>query len=134
MHAVVATVFWVLLFPHEDQIVSIDQFSFSRLEPSSGESTFSMIDNPKPNIVNIGVGLCPHLMGTFNYPPTSGDVKLISTVLDQPKAEIFKVLLFHTTYFNDPWILPSPSTTMEGTGHHGMAMPLFMEKVVYSIV
>jgi hypothetical protein len=38
------------------------------------------------------------------------------------------------TYFNDPWTLPSPSTTMEGTGHHGMAMPLSMEKFAYSIV
>jgi hypothetical protein len=30
MHAVVSTVFWVLLFPHEGRIVTIDQFSFSR--------------------------------------------------------------------------------------------------------
>jgi hypothetical protein len=38
------------------------------------------------------------------------------------------------TYFNDLWNLPSPSTTMDGIGHHGMAMPLFTIEVVYSIV
>jgi hypothetical protein len=38
------------------------------------------------------------------------------------------------TYFNDPWIIPSPSTMMEGTGHDGMSMPLSVTEVVYSIV
>jgi hypothetical protein len=41
---------------------------------------------------------------------------------------------FCTAYFNDPWILPSPSTTMEGTGHHGMSMPLSVAEDAYSIV
>jgi hypothetical protein len=38
------------------------------------------------------------------------------------------------TYFNDPWILPSPSATMEGIGHPGMSMPLFAAEVDYSLV
>jgi hypothetical protein len=38
------------------------------------------------------------------------------------------------TYFHDPWTLPSQSKNMEGTGHHGMAMPLSASKVAYSIV
>jgi hypothetical protein len=38
------------------------------------------------------------------------------------------------TYFNDIWTLPSPSTMMEGKGHHGMAMPLSAVEVAYSIV
>jgi hypothetical protein len=91
--------FWVLLFPHEGRIVTIDQLSFSHPDPSSGASTVPMIDNPQPDIVNIGVGLCPPLMGTFDYPPPSDDVKFIS---DQPKVEIFQVSSFRTTYFNDP--------------------------------
>jgi hypothetical protein len=73
-------------------------------------------------------------MGTFDYPPPSGDVKMISTVPDQPKAEIFSVSSFHTTYFNDLWILPSPSAMMEVTGNYGMSMPLSMAEVAYSIV
>jgi hypothetical protein len=134
MHAVVATVFWVLLFPHEGRIMTIDQLSFSRPDPSSGASTVPMIDNPQPDIVNVGVGLCPPLMGTFDYPPPSGDVKMISVVPDQPRAEIFQVSSFRMTYFTDPWTLPSPSASMEGTGHPGMSMPLSTTEVAYSIV
>jgi hypothetical protein len=73
-------------------------------------------------------------MGNFDYPPPSDDVKLILVVSDQHRAEIFQVSSFRMTYFNDLWSLPSPSTTMEVTGHHGMSMPLSMAEVVYSIV
>jgi hypothetical protein len=121
IQAMVAIVFRVLLFPHEGWIVTIYQLSFSHPDPSSGASTVPMIDNPQPDIVNIGVGLCPPLICTFYYPPPSNDVKFIS---DQPKVEIFQVSSFSMTYFNDLWTLPSPSTMMEGIGHHGITMPL----------
>jgi hypothetical protein len=112
MQAVVSTFFWVLLFPHEGGIMTIDQLSFSRPDPSLGASAVPMIDNPHPGVVNVGVGLCPPLMGTFDYLLPQGDVKFIS---NHHKVEIFQVSLFLTTYFNYPWILPFPSTTMEGT-------------------
>jgi hypothetical protein len=131
MQAVVATVFWVLLFPHEGRIVTIDQLSFSRPDPALGASTVPMIDNPQPGVVNVGVGLCPSLMGTFDYPPPQGDIKFIS---NHHKVEIFQVSSFRTTYFDDPWILPSPSATMDGTGHPGMSMPLSAAEVAYSLV
>jgi hypothetical protein len=111
--------------------VSIDQLSFSRIDPSLGASAVQMIDNNKPSIANVGVGLFPPLMGTFNYLPPQGDVKFISY---HHKVEIFQVSSFRMTYFNDLWILPSPSTTMEGTGHHGMFMPLSVVEAVYSLV
>jgi hypothetical protein len=114
--------------------VTIDQLSFSRPDPSSGVSTVPMIDNPQPGIVNVGVGLCPSLMGTFDYPPPTDNVHYMTVVPDQPRAEIFQISSFRTTYFHDPWTLPSPSTTMEGTEHHGMAMPLSMVEVAYSII
>jgi hypothetical protein len=90
-----------------------------------------MIDNPQADVVNIGVDLCPSLMGTFNYPPPHGDVKFIST---HHKAEIFHVSSFRTTYFQDPWTLPSPSATMDETGHDGMSTPLLAAEVAYSLV
>jgi hypothetical protein len=71
MQVVVAIVFRVLLFPHEGRIVTIDQLSFSRPDPALGASTVPMIDNPQPGVINVGVGLCPSLMGTFDYPPPS---------------------------------------------------------------
>jgi hypothetical protein len=42
----------------------------------------TMIENPHPGIVNLGVGLFSSLMGNFDYPPPSNDVKFISSVLD----------------------------------------------------
>jgi hypothetical protein len=131
MQAVVATIFRFLLFPHEDRIVTIDQLSPSRPDPALGESTVPMIDNPQDSVVNVGFGLCPSLMGTFNYPPPHGDVNFIST---HHKAEIFHVSSFHTTYFQDPCILPSPSATMDDTGHTGMSTPLSFTEVAYSLV
>jgi len=94
MHAVVSTVSWILLFPHEGHIVSIDQLSFSHLEPPSGASMVPMIDKPQPDVINVEVGFFPPLMGTFDYPSPFGDVKFISTVPDQPKAEIYQVSSF----------------------------------------
>jgi hypothetical protein len=90
-----------------------------------------MVDNPQAGVVNVGVGLCPSLMGTFDYPPPQGDVKFIS---NHHKAEIFHVSSFCTTYFQDLWTLPSPSTTMDETGQAGMAMPLSAAEVAYSLV
>jgi hypothetical protein len=131
MKAVVATVFRVLLFPHEDRIVTIDQLSFSRPDPALGASMVPMVDNPQAGVVNVGFGLCPSLMGTFNYPPPQGDVKFIST---HHKAEIFHVSSFRMTYFQDPWTLPSPSDTMDVTRHAGMSAPFSATEVVYSLV
>jgi hypothetical protein len=131
MQAVVATFFRVFLFPHEGQIVTIDQLSFSRPDPSLGASTVPLIDNPQPGVINVGVGLCPYLMGTFDYPPPHGDIKFIS---NHHKVDIFQVSSFCMTYFEDPWILPSPSATMDETGHSGMSMPLSTTEVAYSLV
>jgi hypothetical protein len=124
MQAMVTKIFQVLLFPHEVQIMTIDRLSFSHPNPSLGVSTVPMIDNLQPNIVNIGVGLCSPLMGTFDYPPPTDNVHYMTVVPDQPRAKNFHLSLFRMTYFNDPWTLPSPSATMEGKEHHGMAMPL----------
>jgi hypothetical protein len=66
MQAMVAIVFWVLLFPQEGWIVTIDQLSFSRPDPTLGASMVPMIVNPQPGVVNVGVSLCPSFMGTFD--------------------------------------------------------------------
>jgi hypothetical protein len=131
MKALVAIVFRVLLFPHEGQIVTINQLSFSKPDPTLGASTVPMIDNPQPRVFNVGVGLSPSLMGTFDYPHPHDDVRFIS---NHHKAEIFHVSSFCTTYFQDLWILPSPSATMDEIGHSSMSMPWSAAEVVYSLV
>jgi hypothetical protein len=111
--------------------VTIDQLSFSRPDPALGASTVPMVDNPQAGFVNIGVGLCPYLMVTFDYPPPQGDVKFIS---NHHKAEIFHVSSFRTIYFQDLWTLPSPSAMMDETGQAGMATLLSTTEVAYSLV
>jgi hypothetical protein len=73
-------------------------------------------------------------MGTFYYPLPSGNFKLISIVPDQPRAVILQVSSFRMSYFNNPWTLPSPSTSMEGTGHPSMSMPSSAAEVASNIV
>jgi hypothetical protein len=131
MQVVVATIFWVLLFPHEGWIVTIDQLSFSIPDLALGASTVLMIDNPQPGVVNVGVGLCPSFMGTFDYPPPQGDIKFIS---NHHKVDIFQFSSFRTTYFDDLWILPSPLAMMDEARHLSMSMPLSVVEVAYSLV
>jgi hypothetical protein len=94
MTMVVSSVYCVLCFPHEGRIVTVDQVSFSHLEPSSGESMVPMIDNVQQDTVNLGVGLFPCLMDTFDFPPYLNDVKFILVVPNQPKATIFQIASF----------------------------------------
>jgi hypothetical protein len=131
MQAMVATFFRVFSFPHEGRRVTIDQLSFSRPDPALGASTISTIDNTQPSVVNVGVGLCLSLMGTFDFPPPHNDIKFIS---NHHKVKSFQVSSFHMNYFEDPWILPSPSAMMDETGHSGMSMPLSTTEVAYSLV
>jgi hypothetical protein len=111
--------------------VTIDQLSFSRPDPTLGASTIPMIDNHQLGVVNVGVCLCPYLMGTFDYSPPQGDIKFIS---NHHKVDIFQVSSFRTNYFDYPEILPSPLATMDETGHPSMSMPLSAAKVAYSLV
>jgi hypothetical protein len=131
MQEVVATVFQVLFFPHEGRIVTIDQLYFSRPSLALGASMVPMIDNPQLGVINVGVGFCPSLMGTFDYPPPQGDIKFISS---HHKVDNFQVSSFCMTYFNDLWIIPSPSAMMDGTGHSGMSMPFSAAEVASSLV
>jgi hypothetical protein len=101
MHVMVATVFWVLCFPYEGRIVTIDQLSFSCPDPSSEASIVPICDNPQPVTLNLGARFFPSLMGNFYYPSPSNDVRFISIVLDQSRAAIFQFSSFKTSYFHN---------------------------------
>jgi hypothetical protein len=114
--------------------VTVDQLSFSHPDPSLRVSMVLIIDNPQLSIINIGVGLCPPFMVTFDYPPPIINGHYMLAIPDQPRDEIFQISSFHMTYFNYLWTLPSPLTTMEGIGYHVMAMPLSIVEVAYSTI
>jgi hypothetical protein len=68
MIVVVSSVFRTLCFPHEGNIVTIDQLSFAYSSPNAslGQS-IPMIDNSRSAIENVGVGMYSSLMGTFDF-------------------------------------------------------------------
>jgi hypothetical protein len=69
MCAVVSTLFYVMCFPHQGKVVTIDQLAFFHSDARTGNVPF--ISKTPPGYENIGVGLLKDssLMGTFSIPP-----------------------------------------------------------------
>ena len=69
MCAITLTVLWVVVFPHEGKLVTVDQLNFTwkgRME--SNESTLPLVDQVKPASERLGAGMYSLLMGTFDIP------------------------------------------------------------------
>jgi hypothetical protein len=79
-----------------------------------------MIDNSQLTNENIGVKMYSSLMGTFDFLAPIHHVYAMSSRL----ASTERSIPFCTSYFSDPWTLPSLTSSIEGQSHAGMAMPL----------
>jgi hypothetical protein len=123
--------FHILCFPHQGEIVTIDQLSFAYSSPNAYVGPLiPMIENSQPTTENISVGMYSSLMGTFDF------LKLIHHVyaMTSRPASTWRSIPFRTSYFSDPWTLPSPTSSGEGQFHVGMAMPLSTTKIAYQAV
>jgi hypothetical protein len=69
-------------------------------------------------------------MGTFDFMALIHHVYAMSS--RTVSSERF--VPFDTSYFNDPWTLPSSTASCEGQSHFGMAMPLLEAEIVYQSV
>jgi hypothetical protein len=68
MTIIVSFVFHTLCFPHEGNIVTIDQLSFACSSPNASLGlSIPVIDNSHPRTKNIGVGMYSSLMGHFQF-------------------------------------------------------------------
>ena len=107
MQAVASSLFRVVCFPFNGNIVTIDQNSFHNpsVNASSGAS-ISIIDHSQSITENVGVGMYPSLMGTFSCPAL---VLLIVYIFGGASSSL-NLVYFCTTHMEYPWILPSPST------------------------
>jgi hypothetical protein len=66
MVVVVSSIFCILCFPHQGEIVTIDQLSFAYSSPNASVGlSIPVIDNSQSTTENIGVGMYSSLMGTF---------------------------------------------------------------------
>jgi len=73
MDVVVSSLFFILCFPHELRIVTINQMAYIPNDPNASyNSTIPLVNNTKHLIDNLGVGIYSLLMGTFYLPsPTT---------------------------------------------------------------
>jgi hypothetical protein len=89
-----------------------------------------MINNSQPTTENIGVKMYSSLLGTFDFMTPSHHIYTMSS---RP-VSTGRSIPFCTSYFSDPWTLPSPTSSCEGQFHAGMAMPLSTTETVYQVV
>jgi hypothetical protein len=89
-----------------------------------------VIDNSQLTTENIGVKMYSSLMGTFKFMIPFHHIYAMSS---RPTS-IGRSIPFYTSYFSDPWILPSPNSSCEGHLHAIMAMPLSATNIVYQVV
>jgi hypothetical protein len=89
-----------------------------------------MIDNSQPATENIGVRMYFSLIGTFDFSTLNHHVYTMSSRLVSTGGSI----PFRTSYFSDPWTLPSLTSSCEGQSHASMAMPLSTAEIAYQDV
>ena len=111
MTITVSSVFCTLCFPHDGKIMMINQLSFlyASLNAYVGSSIL-VVDNSQPETENISVGMYSSLMGTFDFMAPIHHVYAMSSKLVLSERSV----LFLTSYFNDPWTLPSSIVSCEG--------------------
>ena len=67
MKVIISSLFQVVCFPFEDQIVTIDQLSFDNSSSSTPSGhTVPAIDNSQSTTENVGIIIYLSLMGNFN--------------------------------------------------------------------
>jgi hypothetical protein len=109
----------------------INQLSFSYTSPNSSIGpSIPVIDNSQPTTESIGVRMYSSLMGTFDF------IALIHHIyaMSSRSASSKKFIPFYTSYFNDPWTLPSSTASCEVQSHTEMAMPLLATEIAYQVV
>jgi hypothetical protein len=126
MIVIVSFIFCTLCFPHDGKIVVIDQLSFAYTSPNEffGPS-IPVIKNSQPATENISFKMYSSIMGTFDVMALFHHVYAMS---NRP-VSIERSISFHTSYFNDPWTLPSSTVSCEGQSHTGIISPISVSHI-----
>jgi hypothetical protein len=131
MNVVISSLFRTLYFPHDGKIMMVDQLSFTYAIPNAffGPS-IHVVKNYQPTIENIGVKMYSSLMGTFEFMAPIHHVYSMSSRL----ILLERSIPFLTSYFNDPWTLPSLIDSCKGQLHAIMDLPLLAIDIAYQVV
>jgi hypothetical protein len=131
MTAVVSSVFYALCFSQKGKIMTIDQLSFVHASPNTSVGpSIPVIENSQSTTKDIGVGMYSSLMGTFDFMAPIHHIYAISS----KSTSSMRFVPFRTSYFNDPWTLPSPTMSFEGQSHIGMEIPLSVVGRTYQAI
>jgi hypothetical protein len=128
MIVIVSFIFHTLCFPHEGKIVTIDQLSFARSSPNASLGpSIPVINNSQPTTENIGVGMYSSLMGTFKFMTLTPSHHIYA--MSSRPVSTGRSIPFRTSYFSDPWTLPSSTASCEGQPHTGIISPTSVSHV-----
>ena len=83
-------------------------FKNSPITASLGTSV-PVVEHSQPATGSVGVGMYPSLMGSFSCP---APILMIGSSSDEALTSTRSVS-FCTSHMEDPWILPTPSTSSE---------------------
>ena len=103
MQAVASSLFRVVCFQFNGNIVTIDQMSFKN--PCVTASLGAFVPIVKHSLLttrSVGVGMYPSLMGSFSCP---APILMIGSTFSEAFSSLRSVS-FRTTHMEDPWILP----------------------------
>jgi hypothetical protein len=78
----------------------------------------------------------PSLMGTFDFPAPSLEINVVLNVPEQStlKVDIFHVISFQTSYFEDLLNIPPPSTSGDILEHIEMEIPFSIVEISYRAI
>ena len=109
MQVVASSLFQVVCFPFNGNIITIDQTSFRNpsFSASLGASIL-IIDHSQPATGSVGVGMYPSLMRTFSC---LMPILMIGSSFGGASSSL-NSMSFHTTHMEYPWIIPSPSPSI----------------------
>jgi hypothetical protein len=126
---VVSSVYYTPCFPHEGNIMTINQLSFAYTSPNASFlPSIPVIDNSQPKTKNIIFRMYSSLMGTFKFKTP------IHHIMSSRHVLTGRSIPFRTSYSSDLWTLPFPNSSYEGQLHIGMAMPLSIAEISYQVV
>jgi hypothetical protein len=124
MRAVMSTLFWIMCFPHQGKVVTMDQLAFFNYDTHTRNIPF--IAKTPPTYDNVGVGLLKDstLMGTFLIPPPDVPPPLVASI------NMISTSIRETHSSSDPWIIPEPGDD----SRYGDQIPLSLIESTYQAI
>jgi len=124
MKAFVSSLFCVLHFPHQGEIVTIDHLDYYTPDLRTNSNTnVSFVEDSPRGYASVGVGILKDssLLGAFPLSP-----------LDITHIDIFNMIysIGHSSSAYDPWVIPDPSKVES----FGASMSLLSAKLSYAML